>query len=110
VLAVRLAGFQVPCSAEEGKKGGEWAWQLLSTLWHGGECTAFVSDHCRVCRSCETDTVRRAAARPFGRDAQSAMRLPESRSWWPCSYLAMSRPQPGCLPVTSSPPDSGLTR
>ena len=28
----------------------------------------------------------------------------------PCSYLAKSRPQPGCLPVTSSPPDSALTR
>jgi len=27
-----------------------------------------------------------------------------------CSYLAKSRPQPGCLPVTSSPPDSALTR
>jgi len=28
----------------------------------------------------------------------------------PCSYLAKSRPQRGCLPVTSSPPDSALTR
>ena len=28
----------------------------------------------------------------------------------PCSYLAKSRPHPGCLPVTLSPPDSGLTR
>jgi len=27
-----------------------------------------------------------------------------------CSYLAKSRPQPGCLPVTSSPPDSALIR
>jgi len=26
------------------------------------------------------------------------------------SYLAKSRPQRGCLPVTSSPPDSALTR
>ena len=43
----RLAGFQV-ASAEERKGGGEWAWLLLSTLGHGGECTAFVSDHGRV--------------------------------------------------------------
>ena len=28
----------------------------------------------------------------------------------PCSYLAKSRPQRGCLPVTSSPPDSAITR
>jgi len=28
----------------------------------------------------------------------------------PYSYLAKSRPQRGCLPVTSSPPDSALTR
>jgi len=27
-----------------------------------------------------------------------------------CSYLAKSRPQPACLPVTLSPPDSGVTR
>jgi len=28
----------------------------------------------------------------------------------PYSYLAKSRPQHGCLPVTSSPPDNALTR
>jgi len=28
----------------------------------------------------------------------------------PCSYLVKSRPQRGCLPATSSPPDSALTR
>jgi len=34
---------------------------------------------------------------------------PPFRPLLPCSYLAKSRPQHGCLPVTSSPPDSGLT-
>ena len=71
-------GLQV-ASAEGSKSGGEWAW-LLSTLGHVAGCTAFVSDHYRVYRSCETDAVRRSAARPFVRDAQSAVRLPESRS------------------------------
>jgi len=33
-----------------------------------------------VCCSCETNAVRRPAARLFVRDAQSAMRLPESGS------------------------------
>jgi len=37
-------------------------------------------DHYRVYRSCETDAVRRPAARPFVQDAQSAVRLPVSRS------------------------------
>jgi len=87
MLAVRLASFQVP-SAEEGKRGGEWAWQLLSTLWYGGKCTAFVSDHCCVYRSY---TVRRVAARPFVRDAQSAMRLPESGSRLHVDRLSGSR-------------------
>jgi len=36
---------------------------------------------------------------------------PPFRPRLPCSYLAKSRSQPGCLPVTSSrSPDSGLTR
>jgi len=34
---------------------------------------------------------------------------PPFRPRLPCSYLAKSRPQPGCLPVTSSPSDSALT-
>ena len=34
---------------------------------------------------------------------------PPFRPWLPCCYLAKSRPQPGGLPVTSSPPDSALT-
>jgi len=34
-------------------------------------------DHYRVYRSCETDAVRRSAARPFVQAVQSAMRLPE---------------------------------
>jgi len=34
---------------------------------------------------------------------------PPFRLRLPCSYLAKSRPQPACLPVTSSPPDSALT-
>jgi len=33
-----------------------------------------------VCRGCETDAGRRPAARPFVQDAQSAVRLPVSRS------------------------------
>ena len=33
-----------------------------------------------VCRGYETDAGRRPAARPFVQDAQSAVRLPESRS------------------------------
>ena len=37
-------------------------------------------DHYRVYCTCETDAVRGLAARPFVHDAQSAMRLPESRS------------------------------
>ena len=36
--------------------------------------------------------------------------LPPFRPRLPCSHVAKSRPQPGCLAVTSSPPDSGLTR
>jgi len=47
VLAARLAGFQV-AYAEDRKRGGEWAWLLISTLEHGGECTALVSDRGRV--------------------------------------------------------------
>jgi len=35
---------------------------------------------------------------------------PRFRPRLPCSYLAKSPPQRGCLPVTSSPPDSALTR
>jgi len=35
---------------------------------------------------------------------------PLFRPQLPCSYVAKSRPQPGCLPVTSSLPDSALTR
>ena len=56
VLAARLASFQVP-SAEEGKRGDEWAWQLLSTLQHGGGCNAFVSDHSRVLVAVERPTL-----------------------------------------------------
>jgi len=48
-------GLQV-ASAEGLIRGGEWAW-LLSTLGHGAGCTAFVSDHYRVYRSCETATL-----------------------------------------------------
>jgi len=33
-----------------------------------------------VCRGCETDAGRRPAARPFVQNAQSAVRLPVSRS------------------------------
>jgi len=78
VLAVRIASFQVP-SAAEGKRGGKWAWQLLSTLRRQMQYIRKWSLSC-VCRSCETDAVRRPAARPFVRDAQSAMRLPDSGS------------------------------
>jgi len=41
-------------------------------------CVKYVN--CRVCCSCETDAVRRPAARLFVQDAQSGMRLPESGS------------------------------
>jgi len=81
VLALRLTGFQVVPSAQEGKRGGEWAWQLLSTLWHGGECIVW-SNWPLVClsRLRDRDAVRRPAARRFVQDAQSATRLAESRS------------------------------
>ena len=59
MLAVRLSDFQV-AYAEERNRGCEWAWLLLSTLGHGGECTALVSDLSCVCCSCATDAVRRA--------------------------------------------------
>ena len=66
-------------SAEGSKRGGEWAW-LLSTLGHGARCTALISDHYRVYhRLRDPDAVRRPAARRFVRDAQSAVRLSESR-------------------------------
>jgi len=77
-------------SAEGTKRGGEWAW-LLNTLGHGAGCTAFVGDHYRVYRSCETVAVRRSAARPFVRYAQSAVRLPESRSRLRLDRLSGSR-------------------
>jgi len=48
-------------------------------------------DHYRVYRSCETDAVRGPAARPFVQDAQSAMRLPESRSRRSRDLLSGSR-------------------
>jgi len=68
----------VTASAEESKRGGEWAWLLLNTLGHGGGCTALVSELSCVCCSCATDAVRRAAARLFVQDAKRGMRLPES--------------------------------
>jgi len=51
-------------------------------LGHGDKCIALygISELEFVCRSCETDAVRRPTARPFVQDAQSAVRLPESRS------------------------------
>jgi len=48
-------------------------------------------DHYRVYRSCETDAVRGPAARPFVQDAQSVMRLPESRSRRSRDLLSGSR-------------------
>jgi len=62
-----------------------------------------------VCRGCETDADRRPAARLFVQDAQSAVRLPVSRSRRSRDLLSDSRTALW-LPVTSSPPDSGLTR
>ena len=44
-----------------------------------------------VCCSCATDAVRRAAARPFVRDAQTGMRLPESGSRLRLEPLSGSR-------------------
>ena len=44
-----------------------------------------------VCRGCETDAVRRPAARPFVQDAQSAVQLPESRSRLRLDRLTGSR-------------------
>jgi len=48
-------------------------------LGHGDECIVWLkwTREC-VCRGCETDAVRRPAARPFVQDAQSAVRLPVS--------------------------------
>jgi len=72
VLALRLAGFQVIPSAQEGKKGDEWAWQLLNTLWHGGECIVW-SNWPLVClpRLRDRDAGRRPAARRFVRDVST---------------------------------------
>jgi len=74
------------------QKGREWAWQLLSTLWHGGECTAW-RKWTRVCLSQlrDRDAGSRPAARRFVRDAQSAVRLPESRSRLHLDRLTGSR-------------------
>jgi len=63
VLALRLAGFQVVPSAQEGKRGVEWALQLLSTLWHGG-CLEVGLDF--------VSTDFQALARHFGRLEQMA--------------------------------------
>jgi len=75
VLALRLAGFQVVPSAQEGKLGGEWAWQLLSTLWHGGECIVW-SNRPLVClpRLRDRDAGRRPATKQFVRDRLSGSR------------------------------------
>jgi len=44
-----------------------------------------------ICRGCETDAVRRPAARPFVQDAQSAVRLPVSRSRRSPNFQAVAR-------------------
>ena len=49
-------------------------------LGHGENAVYGVSELECVCRSRETNAVRRPAARRFVRDAQSGMRLPESGS------------------------------
>jgi len=74
------------------QKGREWAWQLLSTLWHGGECIVWRNwPLVWLPRLRDRNAVRRPAAKRFVRDAQSAVRLPESRSRLRLDRLTSSR-------------------
>jgi len=85
-------GHKMVPSAQEGKRGGEWAWQLLSTSRHCGECIVW-SNWPLVCvsRLRDRDAGHRPAARRFVRNAQSVMWLPESRSRLRLDRLSGSR-------------------